>query len=178
MQISRAFLLLFVLLLTSGLDAQKKTTPKIEWMSWTEAVKKMESDEKPKKIMVDLYTEWCGYCKKMDRETFKDPKVIAYINEHFYPVKFDAEQKGSLRYAKHTFKFDANRGRRGVHELAFALTDGRMSYPTMVYLDEKQKRIAISPGFKPGDSFMRELRFIGDNHYKITDYDSYVNRRD
>ena len=164
-------------LLPTLLLSQSRTGPQIKWMTWTEAMEKMATDAKPKKIMVDLYTDWCGYCKKMDRETFRDPLVVAYINEHFYPVKFDAEQRESLRYADHTFKYDPNKGRRGVHSLAFALTDGRMSYPSMVYLDESQKRIAISPGFKPADSFLRELRFIGDNHYKVTDYNTYVNKR-
>lgn len=148
--------------------------PKIEWLSWTEAIKRLESDAKPKKLMVDLYTDWCGYCKKMDRETFTDPAVIAYVNEHFYAVKFDAEQRGSYRYAGHTFNFDPKRGRRGVHTLAFAMTDGRMSYPTMVYFDEKQHRIAISPGYKPTANMLRELRFVGEGHYQQTDYDTYV----
>lgn len=174
------FLLFFFPFCLTQLSAQvpkERTAPKIEWLSWTEAIERMETDAKPKKIMVDLYTEWCGWCKRMDGTTFKDPKVVKYVNEHFYAVKFDAEQKGSLVYADHTFKFDSKKGRRGVHSLAFALTDGKMSYPSIIYLDEEQKRIAISPGFKPGDSFLNELRFFGDNHYKVTDYKSYQNRR-
>lgn len=170
-------LLLVLFSLPALLLCQPKPPAEIQWMSWSEAIAQMEADQKPKKIMVDLYTSWCGYCVKMDRETFKDPLVIKYINEHFYPVKFDAEQRKSLRYANHTFNFDPNKGKRGVHLLAFALTDGRLTYPSMVYLDETQKRIAISPGFKPADSFMRELRFVGDNHYKVTDYDSFVNKK-
>ncbi|MEL6274258.1 MAG: thioredoxin family protein [Bacteroidota bacterium] len=132
-----------------------------------------EKDKKPKKLFVDLYTQWCGYCKKMDRQTFSDPLVAKYLNEHFYPVKFDAEQREALRYADHTFKYDPKRGRNGTHALAFALLDGNLQYPSLVYLDEKQKRIAISPGFKPADSFLRELRFFGDNHYKVMDYETY-----
>lgn len=170
-------LLVFVSAHISAQSPKGPSTPQIEWLSWTEAIERMETDAKPKKIMVDLYTEWCGYCKKMDKTTFKDPKVVEYVNEHFYAVKFDAEQKGSLTYAKHNFQFDPSKGRRGVHSLAFALTDGRMSYPSMVYLDEQQKRIAISPGYKPGDSFLYELRFFGDNHYKVTDYETYKKRR-
>lgn len=162
---------------TSEVVVDIPAPPKLKWYTWTEAIEKLASDDKPKKIMVDLYTDWCGYCKKMDDETFSDPYVIKYIQENFYPVKFDAEQRKPLRYADHTFKFDPYRGRNGVHALAFALLDGNMSYPSMVYLDEKQKRIAISPGFKPADSFLRELRFFGDNHYKVTDYETYKRRR-
>lgn len=147
--------------------------PQIEWLTWTEAIERMERDEKPKKMLVDLYTDWCGYCKKMDRETFSDPWVIKYVNEHFYAVKFNAEKPGDLVYKGHKFNYDTARGRNGVHTLAFALLDGSLSYPSMVYLDEKQSRIAISPGFKPADSFLTELQFIGGNHFKTTDYNTF-----
>lgn len=147
--------------------------PVLKWYTWTEAIEKMENDPQPKKIFVDLYTDWCGYCKKMDRQTFSDPLVIDYLSKHFYPVKFDAEGDKPLRYANHTFKLDASRGRNGTHELAFALLDGRLQYPSLVYLDESQKRIAISPGFKPADSFLDELKFIAGNHYEKMDYNTY-----
>lgn len=152
------------------------TAPQLEWLTWTEAIKRMESDKKPKKLLVDLYTDWCGYCKKMDRETFSDPWVVRYIDEHFYPVKFNAEKPGDLVYKKHTFTYDKTRGRNGVHTLAFALLDGNLSYPSLVYLDEKQTRIAISPGFKPANSFLTELKFIAGNHFEKMDYNTFKAR--
>jgi thioredoxin-related protein len=56
--------------------------------------------------------------------------------------------------------------RRGVHELAYLLLDGKISYPSVVFLDEEFSRIRISPGFKQVDQFMKELIFAADNHYK------------
>lgn len=163
------------LFLTTALAAQKDG-PQVNWYTWSGAIEAMEKDEKPKKIFVDLYTNWCGYCKKMDRETFTDPLVVAYLNANFYPVKFDAEGKESLSYADHTFNYEPNRGRNGTHMLAFALLDGKMQFPSLVYLDEEQKRIAISPGYKPADSFLDELKFIAENHYKKGDYNAYKTR--
>ena len=84
-------------LLPALLLSQSRTGPQIKWMTWTEAMEKMATDAKPKKIMVDLYTDWCGYCKKMDRTTFQDKEVIKYVNEHFIPIKLDAEQKEIIK---------------------------------------------------------------------------------
>ncbi len=142
----------------------------IQWMTWEEAIKK--SEKAPRKIFIDLYTDWCGWCKKMDATTFADPKVADYINKHFYAVKFNAEQKENIVYKGHTLKYIAN-GARGVHELAYSLLDGRLGYPSYVYLDEQQARITISPGYKTVDAMMKELQYIAGEHYKTTSYESF-----
>lgn len=158
-------------------NISEKTTvaaDEIKWYSWEEAIKLAE--ESPRKIFVDVYTDWCGWCKKMDQTTFKDPDVVKYMNENFYAVKFDAEQKENIEYKGYTLKFIAQ-GRRGVHELAYSLLDGRLGYPSYVYLDENQDRITISPGYKTADSFIKELQYIGDGHYKTKKYEEYINSK-
>ena len=161
-----AMALAAVLLFTSSATAQ------IEWMSWDEAV--LANKKEPRKLLVDVYTEWCGWCKKMDKSVFTDPKIEAYVKENFYAVKFDAEQKESIQYDGHTFNFNPNATRRGVHDLAIALLDSRMSYPSIVYLDENRDRISISPGFKPADKFINELTFIQGGHYETKTYQEYL----
>lgn len=146
----------------------------IQWMGMEEALAAQQSDPKP--IFIDVYTDWCGWCKKMDQTTFKDPDVVKYMNENFYAVKFDAEQKENIEYKGYTLKFIAQ-GRRGVHELAYSLLDGRLGYPSYVYLDENQDRITISPGYKTADSFIKELQYIGDGHYKTKKYEEYINSK-
>ena len=147
----------------------------IKWYSWEEAIAKME--ESPKKLFVDVYTDWCGWCKRMDATTFKEPKVVQYMNENFYAVKLDAEQKEDIEYDGKTLKF-IDSGRRGVHELAYALLNGRLSYPSYVYLDEEQRRITISPGYKPADTMIKELKWISEDHFKDTPYKEYMNKAD
>ncbi len=142
----------------------------IQWMTWEEAIKK--SEKTPKKIFVDVYTDWCGWCKKMDQSTFADPQVVDYVNKNFYAVKFNAEQPEPITYKGYTMKFVAN-GRRGYHELAYSLLDGRLGYPSYVYLDEQQNRITVSPGFKPVDAMMKELQFIAGGHYKTTSFENF-----
>jgi thioredoxin-related protein len=144
----------------------------IKWYTWEEAIKAAETN--PKKVFIDVYTDWCGWCKKMDKTTFADPMVAAYLNKNFYPVKFNAEQKEAINYNDNMLKFRSDVGRRGIHELAYALLDGRMSYPSYVYLDEKQDRITISPGFKEAPDFYKELKYITEEHYKTTTYDKYM----
>lgn len=91
------------------------------------------SDEKDKKkIVVDIYTDWCGWCKRMDASTFQDPKVIKAINKNFYAVKFNAEQKEDINFKSKVYQF-VPQGNRGYHSLAAEITQGRLSYPTFVF---------------------------------------------
>lgn len=156
----------------SSFNPSKDTIPteKVNWLTWEEAV--VLNKKNPKKIFIDVYTDWCGWCKKMDASTFQDPKVVDYLKENFYAVKFDAEQKKSIDFNGTTFKFVPQK-RRGVHMLAAALLDGKMSYPSVVYLNEKFERIAASPGFKDADGIFKELTFAAEEHYKKSSWEEY-----
>ena len=143
-------------------------------MSWEDAV---EANQKnPKKIMVDLYTDWCGWCKVMDKKTFSDPEIIKLINKDFYAVKFNAEQRETVQYNGTSFEFVQAEGSRrgGVHMLAYSLTDGKMSYPTLVYLNEKMERISISPGYKEVDQLKNELEFASSEYYNKGSFDEFL----
>ena len=143
----------------------------LKWYTWEEAVAAVK--KKPKKILVDVYTEWCGWCKRMDKTTFNHPEVAKYLSEHFYPVKFDAEQKKDIEWNGHTFKWVAG-GRNGVHTLAYSLVDGRLSYPTVVYLTPQFERIMISPGYKGPEDMLKELRYAAEEHYKNKSWNDYL----
>ena len=162
---------LFVLLLVAFLSSSININPTIEWLSWEEAISRSQTT--PKKIFIDVYTDWCGWCKRMDASTFTDPAVIQTMNEHFYAVKLDAEQREDIVFDGHTFRYIANAGRRGVHELAYSLLDGQMSYPSFVYLDEIKQRISISPGYKDAAMMGIELKFIGEEHFENQTYEEY-----
>ncbi len=157
------------LLMSSSALAQE--TPALKWYSWEEAVALQK--KKPKKIFVDVYTSWCGWCKRMDKVTFTDPAVVEYLNRHFYPVKLDAEQRGEIRFNDEVFTFVETGNGKGVHTLAYALLDGRMGYPSFVYLNEGFERIMISPGYKEAPDLLKELRFAAEEAYKTTTWELY-----
>ena len=144
-----------------------------KWYTWEEAAELQKTA--PRKIMVDVYTDWCGWCKKMDRETFDNPRVAKYLNEHFYPVKFDAEQRETIQYDGHDFIWQ-DAGRNGIHMLAYALLDGQMSYPTVVFLNEKMERVTISKGYKKADRMMNELRFIKEEAYTTMTLEKFLQK--
>jgi len=146
----------------------------VKWYTWEEAI---EANKKnPKKMMIDVYTDWCGWCKVMDKKTFSNKKVADYLNEHFYPIKLDAEMKENIVFNGHTFEY-LKQGRRGVHTLAYSLLEGKMSYPSLVYMDQDVKRILISPGFKDVNQLMNELQFTQGEHYKTQSFQEFINSK-
>lgn len=161
MKRSRLLILLFLFLSYAG-QAQ------VQWMTLEEAYAKTQ--ESPRKIFIDVYTDWCGWCKVMDKNTFSHPEVAAYLNTHFYPVKLDAEGKKPITIGAQTFIFDPQ---QGTHQIAVALLQGKLSYPTVVYLDEKFQMIQPLPGYMDAQAFHPIVTFIGENHYKKEPFDQY-----
>ena len=86
------------------------------------------------------------------------------MNENFYPVKFDAEQKEAITVKGKTYEW-VNGGRRGVNTLAYALLNGRLSYPSVVYLTENLESIRVSPGYKTPDQILPELQYAAEEEY-------------
>lgn len=153
----------------TGLTIQAQ---EVKWLSWNEASKLAETDAQPKKIFIDIYTDWCGWCKKMDKDTFQDPKVATYMADNFYMVKLDGEGNEPIEFRGKTYNFVPS-GRNGYHEFAAALMNGRMSYPTTVFLDEKMNMLSPVPGYHKPDAFMEIARYFGDDIYKDKDWNAY-----
>lgn len=143
----------------------------IKWISLEQAISLNETH--PKKILVDVYTTWCYYCKVMDKNTYSNPKVIAYINANFYPVKFNAEQRENLHFEGKDYKYIPS-GQRGYHEFAVALLSGKLSYPTTVFFDTKTQIITRIPGYLDVKNYEPVLVFIGDNYYTSKNWNDFV----
>lgn len=141
----------------------------VEWLSLEEAMERSKTE--PRKIMVDLYTDWCGWCKRMDKNTFSNEVVSGYLNEKWYAVKFNAEQREAINFrgTEYSYKPGQN-GRRGYNELAHAMTKGKMTYPTIVYLNENGEIIQAIPGYKDAYQEDKILKFFGGDHYTSTSW--------
>ncbi len=170
----RFYLLALLTLSSQFIFAQEKSVSKspdvIHWMSFEDALK--QSATTPKKIFMDVYTEWCGWCKKMDASTFKDPVIVNYINNNFYAVKLDAETKDTITYKskKYTFvpAYKSN-------EIAAFLLNGQMGYPTSIYLDEKTDPISAVPGYYTSEQLLPILKYFGEDIYKTKKWEEYQN---
>jgi len=142
----------------------------VKWYSIEEAIQLATVE--PRVLVIDVFTDWCGWCKRMDATTFSDPAVAEILNKHFYPVKLNAEGKEDIVIGERTFKFVDN-GRRGYHEIAAIITKGRLSYPTISYVDDQGKVLEAAPGYKTADQFKVYLSYYADEAYKTKTFQEY-----
>jgi thioredoxin-related protein len=169
---SFVFLLLATAMTVPDTGAPVEDGP-VKWMSFEEALKKSKAEKRP--IFIDVYTDWCGWCKVMDKSTFSDPTVAKLLNDKFYAVKFNGEQKEDVIFDGTTFKFVPS-GRNGYHQLAAALLNNQLSYPTVVFLDEEFRMIQPLPGYRKAPEFHKIAQFIGDGYYKTVKWDDFQNQ--
>lgn len=140
----------FAILMSFAAKAQDK----IEWMKFEDAI--AANAQNPKMLIVDVYTDWCGWCKKMDKETFTDPKVIAHINENFYAVKLNAED------TSRTFDFMG----KTYNEAQMAAAMRVNSYPNFVVIEPKLQNIAQLPGYRQPEEFVAGLNELINKAFK------------
>lgn len=138
----------------------------IKWLTFEEALALQK--KKPKKIMMDVYTNWCGPCKMLDKNTFQNADVAKYVNDNYYAVKFNAEGNDVVKYKDVTysnpgFKAELASRRNGVHDLTRKLQVN--AYPTIVFFDEKGETIFPVRGYQNPQQLELYLKmFKADKH--------------
>lgn len=159
-----AFVFAPVLLSAQGVPVKPESGKSIKWSTFEEALQL--NKKKPKMIFVDIYTDWCGWCKKMDTETFSDPAVASYINKKYYAVKLNAEQRDAITFKEQQF-VNPNPGKsRSTHQLAMALLKNEGVYPSYVILDKASDWTFKLKGYKTPVELMPILKYYGDGDYK------------
>ncbi len=143
------------------------TAQKINWVTLEEAIALQK--ETPKKIMVDVYTNWCGPCKMLDKNTFHNPDVVKYVNDNYYAVKFNAEGNEEVTYKGKTYsnpgyKAELANRRNSVHELSrfFQVR----AYPTILFMDEEANLLAPIKGYQKPMQLELYLKLFKENHHK------------
>lgn len=152
-------------------QANPASTAKIKWLDFEEAV--ALNKKKPKKMFIDMYTDWCGWCKKMDAATFINPVIVEYMNLHYYAVKFNAERKDTVTFNGKQYINPNPAGSRASHQLAQELLSGRMSYPSFIFLDENLKKVTTVPGYRKAPEFESILHFFGEDAYLKQEYEAF-----
>ena len=151
----------------------------VKWRDFHSALK--ESQKTGKKIFMDVYTTWCGPCRKLNSVTFADPVIADILNNDFIPVKFDAESDDDILYLGKTYK-NQNPGagpRRSTHDFAAAIaaSNGRLVYPTMIIFDENQQKIDFNPaitGFRTPKDMEPLLTYVGKDHFRKQSWEDFM----
>ncbi|MGC4104537.1 thioredoxin family protein [Ferruginibacter sp.] len=168
MQKVKYFLVLMALpVLLFSFKTEKKE--KINWLSISELSAAYSKNPKP--VIIDVYTSWCGWCKVMDKETYANDKVAAYINENYYAVKFDAESKDSVEFSGKKYGFNPA---YKANDLAVYLLYGRMGYPTTVLLSTLDAQPAPLSGYLKPSELEPPLKFFGNGVYKTKNFPDYM----
>jgi len=140
----------------------------IRWMTLDEVQVAMK--KQPRKVYMDVYTNWCGWCKVMDRKTFSNKHVIRYMNEHFYAVKLNAEQQDSIRFLGKMYGFSPE---HRANEFAVELMRGQMSYPTSIFIEENFQNPQPVPGYLDVAQMEMILKYFGGNLHRSQPFDVY-----
>ena len=137
----------------------------VKWMTLEQAIAAQQ--EKPKKIFIDFYADWCGPCKIMDKNTYGHQEIANFLNENYYAVKFDAEGKESVTVFGRIFsnpEFSSGKKRNSMHDFTKFMNVN--SVPSIVFLNEQSMPITNINGFLTAKELDPYLRIISSDEYK------------
>ena len=165
MKESRIVLLLLmaaVLLIQESRAGEKN---QLRWMTFNDGI--AEAKKTGKKVMIDVYTDWCGWCRKMDKDTYADGGIADYLNKKYVAIKLDAESGNKLQYRGKSYTEQDLAGEFGIS-----------GYPSIIFLKDDGEPITVYPGYADPAKFRIVLSYIADDHYKTTKFQDFLNRKE
>ena len=156
--------LLLVLFFATSLLFSQSNKKELTWNSFNDGIAKAKASNK--KILIDVYTDWCKWCKKMDAEVYTDPKVKAYLNKNFVIIKLNAEGQGKIKYHD-----------KEISPAEFAQGIGVSGYPATAFLQSDGEPITLLPGYSEASIFIHVLSFIGEDQYQKKKFDDYLKEK-
>ena len=124
-------------------------------------------------MFIDVFTDWCGWCKKMESTSFENEVIVKYMNENYYAVKLNAEMTDTVVFNKFTFVNPNPKVKGSVHQLAASLLNNKFSYPTSVFLDENFGMLQPVQGYLDAKTLEMVLKFYGEEANKTTSWEDY-----
>lgn len=144
----------------------------VKWLTFEEAERLAKDDPRP--LFIDLYTDWCGWCKRLDSETLSHPVIASILNEKFYPVKMNAETKDEITFLGQKFINDGRNGK--THQLAIAIgtVNERIGFPTVAFFNDKLQLLSAVPGFRVAAEMEPLLQFFGTEAHQKQPYEEFI----
>jgi len=159
-------LTIFFLLYAPAVFSQILPAETIAWRPTIEvAVEEAARAGKP--ILIDVYADWCPWCRRIQQEVYTDSTLAAYVNARFIPVRLNGEiQSDTLRFRGYVISSA---------ELARAL--GVEGYPTTAFLDAESEFLTRLPGFSPPDTYLPILEYLGSEAYIHQSFQDFLAQR-
>jgi thioredoxin-related protein len=148
----------FIFIISANSLAGNKV--ELKWHKYNEGI--AEAKKSNKKILLDVYTDWCKWCKKLDVEVYENDKVAAYLKKYYVLVKVNGEGSEILKF-----------NNKEISETQLTAAMGVTGYPTMFFLDSDSKPIDKLASFVPADRFLPILKFFGEDHYKKENWEVF-----
>ncbi len=127
------------------------TATTIKWYPYQDSLR--VGKEEGKKIFLSFYADWCTYCVKMEKETFRDPEVVAYLNQYFISTKVNSDRQQNLAR-----KYNVQ------------------GLPSTWFLAEDGEAIGNLPGYIPPKMLLKILGFVGTDSYKTMTFQQYLQK--
>lgn len=133
----------------------------LKWYSFDEGLAKAKIENKH--VLIDVYTDWCSWCKVMDQKTYSDPDVVKYLNAKFILIKLNPEKDGQVTY--NGKKYSAAQFSQGI---------GVNGYPATAFFESDAKMVTLVPGFIQAEEFLNIIQYIGEKEYYRISFDDYL----
>lgn len=142
----------------------------VKWMDFKQAQEACKTQQKP--LLIDFYTDWCGWCKHMMKTTYSDPGLASYINAYFYPVKFDAETHDTIEYQGVKY-FNRSTAKKSTHDLTIKFLGQNISYPSTVFVSNNFQFNLLTQGYMEVKKIEPLLVFVVEGAFRTSSFDDF-----